>query len=245
MDDWNESIEKVVKNIGESSKGYKIMHITAARYAYFLYNYLMYLAIILGPLAGVLNTINTSTNLLWLEITAIGISFTTGIIMTIIRFGNFEEKMNAHKSAAAKYTSLEGNIRRQLLLLKEDRIIAKEYVEWVSNSFDDLLNTSPLLSPHIYEKYIAFAGEHHLHIPDEYCITIDLDKIWNKNVDNLSNIGVRKEENKENEKESHIEVVIEDKKGTIKREETCVHLGDLNRFSDPKMKYEMRRFMGL
>ena len=104
---------------------------------------------------------------------------------------------------------------------------------------------------------MEFANEKNLHIPDEYGITIDLDKSMkshSKNaIDNLGNIQV-KVEKKENDPKEDTEVAIEvmivnDKKkithGTIKRSETYRHVNEFNRYSDPKMQYEMRTIMGI
>ena len=51
---WNQDIEKIVHEIGEKSKSYKIMHIKEAKSISFIYDLLMYSGIILGPIAGLL-----------------------------------------------------------------------------------------------------------------------------------------------------------------------------------------------
>jgi hypothetical protein len=153
---WDDSIENAAKEIRNRSNIYKSMHIYSAQKANKLYNNFMYLSIVLGPTAGVLSGIITNFNgdtqkVLSVLITIL--SFISGIVATILKFGKFDEESNANKLAASKYTSLENNVRRQLALSRTNRIPAKDYIDWINRSFDELFIASPLLSEEIFLKY--------------------------------------------------------------------------------------------
>ena len=61
------------------------------------------------------------------------------------KFNNYSEKSQSHLVASARYISLENNIKRQLLLDKNDRLPANEYLEWVMKNYDNLYMASPLI----------------------------------------------------------------------------------------------------
>ena len=51
---WNHKIEGAAKNIGESAKGYKLLHIREAQQANKMYTRLMAAGIVLGPMSSLL-----------------------------------------------------------------------------------------------------------------------------------------------------------------------------------------------
>ena len=216
---WNQDIEKIVHEIGEKSKSYKIMHIKEAKSISFIYDLLMYSGIILGPIAGLLSAIGSilspDTSPSTLPIISGCVAFFSGIVVAITKYGKFEEKNSHHKMAASKYTSLESNIRRQLILYRDNRQNAEKYLEWIGNSFDDLFSASPLISDRIYDEYIKIARKKGLLVPDDYVININNHKI---------NESIRK---------------IPD----LKKDEDISHFPDINKFSDNMMSYELQRMM--
>ena len=85
---WNEKIEKAALNIGETSKGYKLMHIHAAQIATKLYTRLMFSGIVIGPLAGVLSGIGAALNPEKdpiIPIIVIILGFLSGIVVAITK----------------------------------------------------------------------------------------------------------------------------------------------------------------
>ena len=56
-----------------------------------------------------------------LVISEIILGFLSGVIVAILKYGKYDEVSTANKSAAAKYASLEANVRRQLSLYRSDR----------------------------------------------------------------------------------------------------------------------------
>jgi hypothetical protein len=147
---WSENIEKVISQIGISCDSYKWMSIYTAKRNEYKYNILMYTSIITGPVSGVLSIFSSSeTATMFVTV----FSFLSGIISTIIKFSEFGEKATLYKSVAAKYSSLENNIKRQLSLNREDRVNAGEYLEWISRSYDELFSTTPLIPDDIYQRF--------------------------------------------------------------------------------------------
>ena len=158
---WSDTIEKALLNIAESCKGYKWMNIFSAKRESFRYDILMYSLIILGPLSGILSSSSSSTssskdNILQIFVTVF--SFSTGMFSAVIKYSKFDEKSLIYKTIASKYGSLESNIRRQLSLEKTDRVNAGEYLEWISNNYDSLFSSSPLISDDVYEKWKVING---------------------------------------------------------------------------------------
>jgi hypothetical protein len=242
---WNEDIEKNVYEIGEKSKGYKIMHIKEAINVSFRYDLLMYSGILLGPIAGLLSAIGSilspDDSPTTLPIVSACLAFISGIVVAATKYGKFEEKSSHHKMAASKYTSLESNIRRQLILYRENRQNAAQYLEWIGNSFDDLFTGSPLVTDIIYNEYIKIAKENGLVIPDEYVININ-DHYKKKKINEIKDVSIininTDLENNNNVNDGKVDDHI--KENIINN---LSHFPDINKFSDNMMNYELQRMM--
>jgi len=152
---WNENIETVLTSIGKDCSRYKWSNLKEAEQALKKYNILMYCLIVLGPISGILSSVNSEDDIrLVLNVLITIFSFVTGILSAILKFSKYQEKIALYHSLVAKYTSLEGNIQRQLSLNREDRVNAGEYLEWVSTSFDELFSSAPLLGDSTKEEPI-------------------------------------------------------------------------------------------
>jgi hypothetical protein len=175
---WNQKLEHAAKEIGEVSSGYKMMHIKVAQKASRTHTVVMFIGIFIGPIAGILSGIGAalddSPTPPLLPIMSAIMSFLSGIIVTVIKFGKYDEVSTANKTAAARYTSLEGNVRRQLALYRGDRPPARKYLEWLNNSFDELFLAAPLVPSSVYSNYTKYAEKHGLIIPNQYETTISV-----------------------------------------------------------------------
>ena len=266
---WNEDIEKNVYEIGEKSKGYKIMHIKEAINVSFRYDLLMYSGILLGPIAGLLSAIGSilspNDSPTTFPIVSACLAFISGIVVAATKYGKFEEKSSHHKMAASKYTSLESNIRRQLILYRENRQNAAQYLEWIGNSFDDLFTGSPLVTDIIYNEYIKIAKENGLVIPDEYVTDIKdhykkekISEIKDVSLININTSLTSSPKNKVVIKEKINEIkgvslinintaLTSSPKNKIVIKEKIInnlsHFPDINKFSDNMMNYELQRMM--
>jgi hypothetical protein len=208
----------------------------------------MYAGIILGPLAGLLSgigvTINPDPHVTFPIMSAVA-AFISGIVVAITKFGRFEEESSHHKIAASKYTSLESNVRRQLSINRANRINAGSYLEWVGKSFDELFSSSPFISNKIYKNYVNEAKKKGLTIPEEYGLTIYIDK------NNQEKIPLRTSEHfiaknfsnddNNNNDNNNNTYSLE----SLKKTQNNIHEGELNKFSDGRMGYEINRMNGL
>lgn len=145
---WNQRIEGVVKEIEDQSKQYKKVHSEKAQHFRTLYNRYMGIAVFMGPLT---TTISGLGMLIFpeesfiLTVTTTILTFVSGLIFSYVKYNKIEELSLSHNLASLRYTSLEKNIHRQLLLYKSDRISPQQYLEWLSTTFDELLITSPYI----------------------------------------------------------------------------------------------------
>lgn len=61
-------------------------------------------------------------------------------------------------------------------ICRADRVNASKYLEWIGNSFDDLFLASPLVAHSIYTEYVKVSKENGMTFPDEYQLTINVNK---------------------------------------------------------------------
>lgn len=250
---WSTNIENVIKNIGEQSKGLKWMNLEAAKVSAFRHAVLTYSIIIIGPIAGVLSAIATpdnrgdDTNKTFHVLVTL-FSFINGIMGLAIKFARYDTKAESFKAVATKYASLEGNIRRQLSLYREDRVNAGQYLEWVSTSFDDLFASAPLIPDDIYDKCVKYAKQKNIAIPQRYGEMITITSVDHNSVDNLEKIHVNKGHSRETtdqtqQKHDIVEISVEepDKKQRQKYHSNTL---ELQQFSDPVMRYQLSRLYG-
>ena len=219
---WNDVIEQTIKEIGDTCQGYKWMHISLAQDMTNRYTVLIFLAIVIPPIGSLLGTISTVVENDALIVLQIICGFLGGILATIVKYGKFQNRSLEHKSASAKYASLESNIRRQLTLYRTDRVNAGKYFTWISSSFDDLFTGSPILPVTVYKKWEKISN---LPIPKESpIVTVNVDTTINREL--RVNQGFPSSTNL---KEIGNEAII---------------VPELNRYGDGQMEYELGRLFG-
>ena len=239
---WNMKIEKSVQSLAELCLGYKWMHCELAKEKSLMYNRLMYCSIFFAPMAGVLNTINSYLqDHFTIPIIVTIVSFMTGILISIIKFGNYEAQINKYKTTAGRYTSLANNARVQLNLDREDREDAKQYVIWFTTSYSDLFDESPIIPEYVMTRYRKHAEKYNFKIPGEVGILIDesvhqnreqeLQEMYQKNVKMLKN---------EAKKEAKNDVVRLDMFSLNNYSMKNFKKSDLARFNNIMMKRQMK-----
>lgn len=254
---WNSRLEKVVKNIGNDSMAYKIMHLAESQQAMNTYEYLMITGIILGPISGIVSAIGAALNMSdysVLVISEIILGFLSGIIVAILKYGKYDEVSSANKSAAAKYASVESNVRRQLSLYRSDRTDSISYMEWLETKYEEILASAPLIHQNIFDDYSDKAKENNWNIPNSYSHTIVINEEFeeNKTQDmlNRDNICTIEEEERHKDKKVNIiparkETMLKgDRNITITRTATMSKIPEINSCSDQMLNYEMKRMMG-
>jgi len=171
---WNYKLEKSIQSLGELSLGYKWMHCEMAKDNVVVYDRIMYSSILMGPIAGVLNTVNSYIgDTMVIPILITFFSFLTGVLVSILKFANYEEKIANHKASAAHYTSLANNARIQLNLERPDREDPKQYIIWYTTSYGNLFESSPILPDYVMSKYRCHAKKYGFKIPGEVGILLD------------------------------------------------------------------------
>jgi len=144
---WNSKIEKILKNILKKSNIYKKEHYKLAEQNDKYFSYLMITVIILTPipaLSSIIRTFSHELDVLYILTSSIT-RFISGILLSILKFSNFKEQSNKHKTATIKYIYLVNNITRQLELYRRNRISAQEYLDWILKKYDELNSESPLI----------------------------------------------------------------------------------------------------
>ena len=169
IDRWTENHESVAKEVGEKALGLKIMHIEMSRLQSMLYEVLMIVSLFLSPMAGTIDVVGTiypeySKEFL---VSSAAVSFISGILIAIVKFSSFDEESTAHKSAAAQYTSLESNVRRQLALHRDRRPPPDRYIMWLSSKYEELFLSSPLIPHNIQRNYSKVARENGIAVPEQ------------------------------------------------------------------------------
>lgn len=246
---WNDKIELSAKDIGDNSKGYKIMHLNEAQKNKKKYNILMILGIFLGPIGGIFSAVNSILNPdedPVLPILSCLFGFTAGCIITIIRFGKYDETIVANKQAAARYTGIESSVRRQLGLYRKDRVQANQYMKWLESKFEELFLSAPLLPSDAYDEYSILAKSLGIEIPNQYSNTIKINTDYEDHIVNdLSNKEDIRINIVENQVISEEQIQEESSQKEIKRSAGMANFPELNQYSDKMLQYELKRMMGI
>lgn len=271
---WNKDQEIAAQKIGESANSLKVMHINVSRNASSKYEMLMIISIIIGPASGTINIIGAEYPdhvSIFLIISAI-ISFVSGILIAIVKFSSLDEVSIAHKSAAAKYTSLESNVRRQLSLYRDNRPAPDKYLEWLTSSYDELFASTPLIPRDIQDAYAEHARTNGITLPDQIENVIEINTKYQqsklRDVINISHIDIETDPNNPDRSLASLDVDIrltgvdieannsqDNTRGIdaqlkgeslvkIKRTNSMNYYSDLGQFGDGLMAYEMSRMFG-
>tara|TARA_A100001015_G_scaffold321339_1_gene451578 strand:+ start:2128 stop:2919 length:792 start_codon:yes stop_codon:yes gene_type:complete len=250
--EWNSKLEEVVKDIGQTCQGYKHMHIWQAQRANNKHKYLMIGGIGIGPTASVLQSIATvldleSNALICIFIILLG--FLSGMIVAIAKFAKYDEISNANKSAAARYTSIEANVRRQLGLYRKDRVSSGAYMDWLETKYEEILQSAPLLSQESFRIYSVHAEKVGLPIPDQYDHVIDITNESEhfqelKNTTKIS-INYSPSNSLSNSPSNSLSNSPSNSPSKLKRSSVMAKIPEINYASDKMLNYELSRLMGL
>ena len=216
---WNENVENIIKEIQKSCQNYKFIHIKTAKNANLKYDFVMYFVILLGPLSSIIASVynnNSNCNEENGKIVSIFLYLVSAVLSAIIKFSKFEHTCTVHKSISMKFASLEHNIKRQLTLDRDQRQPAGKYLEWVTQSFDDLFNSSPVMVENIYSEW--------------------------KQQKEIIEPGSKHEPGSNHEPESKPEAKDDSKHDSEPLPRDKSEIIEYNTFNDGRMKYELARF---
>jgi hypothetical protein len=147
---WNDKLENNLLQIANDSNTRNLLHTKKAEKNQHIFNMLSIIGIVTGPLSGIITLINENDQ--YLNVISIFLSFFSGIMISILKFGKYDEQSRDNQHAAAYYLQLESNIKRQLALYPEDRISTRKYIEWVEKKYEDLSLNSPLINIKLVKK---------------------------------------------------------------------------------------------
>lgn len=152
-------------------------HINEGNSNLYVYNILMYICIIIGPLSGFVSSIQTiiypEEDIIF-PIMSSSMGFLSGIIIALTKFGKYNTKANSHQSIALRYIKLEKNISKQLTSSEHD-MLSYEYMKWLFDIMETLLDTKSLkkynIQSHKIDKKDTFKGNK-FNIEEEHIIKI-------------------------------------------------------------------------
>ena len=148
---WTDTIEANLSEIKHSCKSYKDMNLHAMRRTQRIYDVLMYTIITVSPVIGIIVTISDSFSV---RVVISVFAFVNSVLSSVVKFSKLEEKLSHHRSFAAKFLSLESNIKRQLSLQRSERVDAKLYLDITAKSFEELFTNMPIITESLYNKYV-------------------------------------------------------------------------------------------
>lgn len=170
---WNPAMEQNLKSIGELSYQWRWMHLRSAKRCTMIYDILMYLSIVLGPIAGVLTGITIfEPDSTGISVTVAAVSFIYSIMVSIVKFGKFEELSSKHLTTSGKYSALLSDIKKQLSFERDNRENSVSYLNWVTSCYQEIQNSGPLISDKITQEYLQFSKENKISVPEEYRIEV-------------------------------------------------------------------------
>jgi hypothetical protein len=238
--EWNSKLEEAAQGIGQSAQGYKHMHIWQAQHATRRHKYLMGSGIVVGPLASVLTSVGLALNMEnepVISVLVILLGFLSGILVATVKFSKYDEASNSNKSAAARYTSIEANVRRQLGLYRKDRMPAIAYMDWLETKYEEILKSAPLISASAFQKYSDHAQAKGLPQPEQYDHLISI----NEDYESQDKSEIRVSINEDGGGESVSATRTRDRETKVKRSSAMATIPEINCASDKMLVYEMNR----
>jgi len=170
---WNHELETLVCQIEQEAHGMRAMHIEVSLASSRTYNWLTITGIVLGLLSGTLSgigsVIDPGSNPIIPIISSV-VSYLSSLVIAIVRFSNFEQMSESHRTAAGRYRSIELNVRSNSLLKPEPR----KYTEWLTKAYEDLFVSSPLIPKDIQDKYANQAQRECIVVPRRIKPTVDV-----------------------------------------------------------------------
>ena len=237
---WNKNIESIIQVIEKQSRLYKKMHLEISFNSNWYYSFFMISAIVISPLPGLVTTFGTLfcddlNDMVYYNSVASVLSFLTTILVSIIKFNKYDEISHAHKSASFKYVSIEQNIKRQLMLSRSDRIVAKDYINWLLQSFDNLYASSPVLTCDVIHKYEKAV--------DELEKELETEEERMSDVEEKNEIYFQESQKKKSEEKSPMlrEIKLDTKTNKVKNKKSHEFSKnfDLGKFDDVNMMFDI------
>ena len=173
---WNSELEYIAASIGEKCLGFKWMHAQCSTFYSFCYHIIGLVVILVtaGAATGTVTQIsNCSVDPLtgrtasyWFLVLTSVLMYVSSVMLSIQQFKNWGGVQKEHKQFHSNSSSLEHRIRVHLGIYRKARIIGKDFVEMISNEFDNLEASSPNIPEmfqRMYMNILAKDGNHMTH----------------------------------------------------------------------------------
>ena len=127
-------------------------HSSKSKMYSYIYNGIMYTSIFIGLFVGFsLSTLGIDKNKLHFQIPVAILSFINSLIISIIKFKNFEEISITHTKATKEYFALYKAITNQLLNEGEDYRV---FTAWAFQKYDTIYQSSPfVINKQLYDDH--------------------------------------------------------------------------------------------
>lgn len=183
------NVTEEIAYIGETAKSYKILHFQSIHYYQIINALMMYGAIVLAPISGVLGAYNAvSAVQTAISITISVVSFLNAIILSIQKFAKFEERIASHRTIGLQYTALESNVRSYFISPPETRIPEYEYYTWLRKQMEEVARNAPMFPTSVFTAFVRHAKQSDFVIPDEYQTYIHWEPSTTMQANSISNI---------------------------------------------------------
>lgn len=148
MHSWSQEEITSLQNLKKKIIQMKMNHFYISKKLNRIYNLFMVISIILGPLSGFLSNIHSflhpEQNIV-IPILSATIAYISGIIIAVIKFGNYKSKGLKHKSYCIKFNILESSIFNELNIQSHKQSY-QDYYEWLHDNFELLIKDNTSLS---------------------------------------------------------------------------------------------------
>lgn len=185
---WNDSLENILKSIGERASCYAILHRNSEIKFSKMNNYLALPTSILSTISGALSI--GSSSIFGPDEYApvyIGvISLFTGIISSINSYYGYSKRSENHRLISIQYAKLFNFINLELSLSRNERMNCKNMMKFIRLELERLIETSPPITKEIIDEFNKKYKEDKVDKPPE--------------TNGLSSIIPNREDNKDKEK---------------------------------------------
>jgi len=148
---WTKKIMTRLKELKQKSWDYTWIHRENSSYLNDVYDWLSVGSFVGSFFNGAILIFRT--NLIYIQVFTIILSFATGLLQFFIKFKNYPELIEKHKMASSRFSAIHNNIERQLSLPVKMRQNPLHFHQWISQQFETLFHTAPDIDSPIIDKY--------------------------------------------------------------------------------------------
>lgn len=174
---WNNRIQLLLKKIGEKSLGYRWMHEKdraindSAQGKYELAENLFLAVAGAVDTVGFIDVMSTGnlednkTFLFTLAIVKIVLILIIAIIVVLKKSGNFQENATKHKDHVNKFNKINLAIQKELSLNISQRQRDSDFLKYIIETYNDVMDTHPQISDKTMENYIKVSQKSGIYKP--------------------------------------------------------------------------------